>query len=385
MEKIRYFGEWACVNGYAFNTQTKQLIDLKDHLISREFLSSKIFKDIVNSDLSKVYEKRKANQILALEITERCNYECRYCFEGNSSQIKNNSLSFQKACNAIDKLPNGSKLRFFGGEPLLEFDLIKDMVAKYPQHIYSIVTNGSLVTSEIASFLAEHKFSVGLSYDGYGWQKRNRICRNHDSQHDFENAIKLLSEAGVYVGISTVVTKESIPSLYDIHLEVFDDYPISGWAYLIGYTSDMTFLDLDIFRNNLMGIIEDFPARHLLKINDLRRWSMKVTGEWPIDGFCGAGACYKAITSQGEERFCPFFLREPSCYGPSIGLVEVNCKKCQIWNFCKGGCLALNLYGSGSTNKSHPFSCKKNHIYFEAGLRTRIKIREEIENPAKMR
>ncbi len=382
MEKVKFFGKWACINGYAFNTQTNQLIELKDYNINQKFLASDAFNDIVNSDLSRKYEKRKANQILALEVTERCNYECRYCFENNNNQPKNYSLSFQKACNAIDKLPDGSKLRFFGGEPLLEFDLIKELVKRYPQHIYSIVTNGSLLTPKITNFLADYKFSVGLSYDGYGWQKRNRICKNHDSQYDFEKAIKLLSEAGVYVGISTVVTRESIPSLYDIHLEVFDDYPISGWAYLIGYTADMTFFDLDIFRDNLLKIVEDFPVRHLLKINDLRRWNMKLTGEWPINGFCGAGACYKAITSQGEERFCPFFLRESSCYGPTIGLVEVDCKKCAIWNFCKGGCLALNFYGSGETNKSHPFSCKKNHIYFEAGLRTRIKMREEVENTA---
>ena len=336
--------------------------------------------DMVNADSSITYEKRTANQILALEITEGCNYNCRYCFEGNNNQTKIKSLDYQTACGVIDKLPNGSQLRFFGGEPLLKFNLVRKLVDKYPQHSYSIVTNGSLLTAEIATFLAEHKFSVGLSYDGFGWQRKNRTALNNDSQSDFEHAVTLLSKAGAYIGISTVITKESIPHLYDIHLEVFDDYPISGWAYLIGYTPDMTLSDLEIFRENLLEIVKDFPAKHLLKINDLRKWSMKITGEWPIDGFCGAGTCYKAITSSGEEKFCPFFLRESSCGGPNVGLTEVDCKKCTIWDFCKGGCLALNLYTSGKTHKSHPFSCKKNNIYFEAGLKTRIKVRRELEN-----
>ena len=379
MEKLRYFGEWVCLDGYAFNTKNKKLIDVKEYEISNSFLNSGIFKQLVVSDKSINYQKSNANQILALELTQNCNYSCSYCFEGNSCGKKFESLDFNTASFAIDKLPNGSKLRFFGGEPLLKFDLIKKLVAKYPQHSYSIVTNGSLITREIAIFLAENNFSIGLSYDGFGWQNKNRISLNKNSQNDFESAIKFLSEVNAQVGISTVITKESIPYLYDIHLEVFDNYPISGWAYLIGYTSDMTLLDLDIFKENLFQIIEDFPAEHLLKINDLRKWSMKITGTWPIDGFCGAGSCYKAIASNGEEKFCPFFLREPSCFGPEIGLIEVDCKKCSIWDFCKGGCLALNLYGSGQTNKSHPFSCKKNHIYFEAGLRTRIKMREELE------
>lgn len=380
MTKLKYFKEWVYADNYAFNLETKKLINLKNLDFNQSVIDSVIFEDLVNSDLNVSYEKKIANQILALEITEECNYRCSYCFEGNNCQIKKGSLDFQTACCVIDKLPNGSQLRFFGGEPLLKFQLIKDLVKKYPQHSYSLVTNGSLITRDIANFLSENKFSIGLSYDGFGWQEKNRISENHASQSEFENAVKLLSDAKAYIGISTVITKESIPYLYDIHLEVFDDYPINGWAYLIGYTSDMTLKDLDIFRENVLGIVNDFPAVHLLKINDLRKWSMKITGEWPIDRFCGAGACYKAVTSYGEERFCPFFLRESSCYGPSIGLKEVDCKKCSIWNYCKGGCLALNLFGSGSTFKSHPFSCKKNHVYFEAGLKTRIKVREELEN-----
>ncbi len=363
MEKIKYFGKWVCIDGYAFNIETKQLIELGEQQINSEFFKSDSFREIVNSDSSIVYQKSKANQILALEITEECNYNCHYCFEGSNYKMRK-SLDYQTACKAIDKLPDSSQLRFFGGEPLIKFELIKELVKKYPQHSYSIVTNGSLITQEIATFLAEYKFSIGLSYDGFGWQIKNRTSKNNNSQNDFEKAVKLLSKAGAYIGISTVVTKESIPHLYDIHLEVFDDYPINGWAYLIGYTPDMTFSDLDIFRDNLLEIIKDFPARHLLKINDLRKWSMKITGEWPIDKFCGAGTCYKALTSNGEERFCPFFLRESSCYGPSIGLTEVDCKRCPIWNFCKGGCLALNLYGSGETHKSHPFSCKKKSYIF---------------------
>lgn len=379
--KMKRVGPWVYACGHMFNTATKQLVevgDIDNKLISKHYVVSDEFRRLVDAQPRVEYPKAEVHEILALELTNRCNYACPYCFEGNS-RLNKNVLDFKMACAAIDPLPVGSELRFFGGEPLLQFGLMQQLVARYPQHKYSIVTNGSLITSEVAEFFAEHNFSVGLSYDGSRWQEHNRPAPDSNSQKDFERAMNALSTAGAYVGISTVVTKESIPHLYDIHLEMFDDYPIGGWAYLIAYTPEMTLSDLDVFRDNLLRIIDDFPAVHLLRINDLKKWAMKITGEWPIPTYCGAGACYSALSSRGEKRFCTFFLRESSCYGPSIGAVEVDCKHCSVWNYCHGGCLALNLYGSGATHKSHPFSCKKSHIYFEAGLKTRIKVKRELE------
>jgi len=136
--------------------------------------------------------------------------------------------------------------------------------------------------------------------------------------------------------------------------------------------------DLDAFKEQVFAIVRDFPAEHLMRINDLRKWCMKVAGEWPLQAYCGSGICYKAIAVDGTERLCPFFLRESACYSPEMRTVEVDCAKCGIWNYCHGGCLALNRFSSGDTHLSHPFACKKNYIYFEAGLRTRIKkLREE--------
>jgi sulfatase maturation enzyme AslB (radical SAM superfamily) len=376
--EIRYYGDLVYLDSHIFNTETKQLIRLPEHIkISQNYLKSVEFADLKNSQLIQIPKKANYNQILALELTDICNYSCKYCFEGKSINNKG-VLDFNVACKAIDKMPPGSEIRFFGGEPLLQFELITKIVEKYPDYFYSIVTNGSLITKKISSFFAKNNFSVGLSFDGSYWQEKNRPNLKGNSIDDFKRAVNFLSTDGVYFGISSVITKSSIPHLYDIHLEVFDDYPIKSWAYLLGYTADMTLADLEIFKINLFKIIDDFPSEHLTKINDLKKWSMKITGEWPIDGFCGAGICYKAVTCAGEERFCTFFLRESSCYGPHIGLTEVNCKKCQIWNYCRGGCRALNLYGSNETNKSHPFSCKKNHIYFEAGLKTAIKIKNEL-------
>lgn len=376
---MKKYGQWIFCDGMLFNYATRQMLsaaELGNATFSRKFIESTEFTTVLRSIPHVPTQKPLFNRILALEVTDQCNYGCLYCFEGKSYQNRV-FMSMDVAIQAIDVLPSGSNLRFFGGEPLLNFSLIQSLVDRYPQHSYSLVTNGSLVTDEIAAFLAEHDFSVGISYDGRDWQESNRPSINGNSMHEFEKAMFLLEKHQVKTGISTVVTQQSIPYLYDIHLDVFTNFKIKGWAYLVAYNDKMTMSDLDVLRDQIFAIIDDFPAQHLLKINDLRRWAMKARGEWPIDSFCGAGVCYSALTASGEERICPFFLRESFCYVPAIRSVEVDCKKCFIWEYCHGGCLALNKYGSGDTHRSHPFSCKKNHIYFEGGLKVAAKLFKE--------
>ncbi|MDP3899829.1 MAG: hypothetical protein Q8Q23_01985 [bacterium] len=146
-----------------------------------------------------------------------------------------------------------------------------------------------------------------FTYDGKRWQTKNRPSLTGNSFVEFERAVLLMQNAKVNFGVSTVVTKESINSLYDIHLEVFADYNVCSWAYLIAYSDNMQLSDLDVFKEQLFAIINDFPVEHLLKINDLRKWSMKISGEWPINSFCGAGTCYSALAVDGSARLCPFF------------------------------------------------------------------------------
>lgn len=350
---------------------------MKSEKLSKTFLGSQEFLRLLEcSEALKTDQKAFANQILALEVTNKCNYSCHYCFEGLSCK-NNDFLSIEAAVSAIDKLPSGSELRFFEGEPLLYFDFIERIVQLYPQHEYSIVTNGSLLTKETAKFLKEHDFAIGLSFDGRNWQESNRPSLTGNSYNEFRKAIRMLEDVEAKVGISTVVTKKTVPHLYDIHLEVFSEYKLNGWAYLLAYSEDLTMKDMDILEEQIFSIIDEFPVQHLMKINDLKKWTMKIEDIWPVPYFCGAGTCFSAIAVNGEERICPFFLREGSCFVPSIRAVDVDCGRCYIWDYCKGGCLALNKQGTGNTHKSHPLSCKKNQIYFKAGLKTLIKARRE--------
>ena len=118
---------------------------------------------------------------LTLQVTQGCNLKCEYCsYSGNyfNREHTNKSMSFETAKKAIDYFISHAKdsnhfgISFYGGEPLLEFDLIKKCVAYADSRSegrkvsYNFTTNGTLLTEEKYEFLVEHDFALLVSLDG---------------------------------------------------------------------------------------------------------------------------------------------------------------------------------------------------------------------------
>lgn len=119
------------------------------------------------ADLAKI-------NFLALILTSRCNFACSYCFQNHRN---GSSMSWATLRRALD-LGLSSERRpfhfyFTGGEPLLEFELIRRAVEYLEGYrrtsfdfSYELSTNGAPLTPDIASFLEEHHFRVQISFDG---------------------------------------------------------------------------------------------------------------------------------------------------------------------------------------------------------------------------
>ena len=111
-------------------------------------------------------------------------------------------------------------LNFYGGEPLLSFDLIRqtaslleDDLKKHNQTArYSLTTNGSLLTDEIIQFLAEHKFAIVLSFDGLA-QDRNRQKGSEKKLIPVIN--ELLNQPNIDLEINSVFSPETVSYLSD--------------------------------------------------------------------------------------------------------------------------------------------------------------------------
>lgn len=120
---------------------------------------------------------------MTLQLTQQCNFRCSYCIYAPKDieyqrQHTSKHMTLELALKAVDFFAQRSIDRekvcigFYGGEPLLEFKLIKEIV-KYAEEIFegkellfTITTNGSLFTKEIAEFLGNHNFSILVSLDG---------------------------------------------------------------------------------------------------------------------------------------------------------------------------------------------------------------------------
>lgn len=119
---------------------------------------------------------------LVLQVTRNCNFKCRYCLYATDNTVERNhekaSMSFDLAKKSIDYFFDHSmdskevNIVFYGGEPLLNFKLIRDIVNyceeifQSKRVIYYITTNGSLLNDEIINFLAKNKFNLSISLDG---------------------------------------------------------------------------------------------------------------------------------------------------------------------------------------------------------------------------
>lgn len=128
------------------------------------------------------FMQRKLSKI-TLQVTQNCNFRCKYCIYSEETNKKQRThsqenMSLEIAKEAIDFLlshsidSNHINIGFYGGEPLLAFDLIKEVVA-YAEKVfkgkklsYNMTSNGTLLDEEKIGFLVEHDFSLMISLDG---------------------------------------------------------------------------------------------------------------------------------------------------------------------------------------------------------------------------
>lgn len=151
------------------------------------------------------HNAKKRLQQLILQVTQQCNLRCEYCaysgiYEGNRVH-SSKRMSFETAKKAIDFYLEHSidssvaVIGFYGGEPLLEIDLIEKCVNYAKERIegkdilFNLTTNGTLLEGEPVEFLIKNNFSIGISLDGS--KKEHDICRKFpDGTGSFDVVMK---------------------------------------------------------------------------------------------------------------------------------------------------------------------------------------------------
>lgn len=159
-------------------------------------------------------------------VTGMCNMKCRYCYEGDEKKKENmNCSTADKVIQWILKeISNDHKthyIRFHGGEPTLNIDIIKYIVTnlKYSGYtfVYLLTTNGYRVNEKIAEFLAENISMISVSIDGN--KKSNDMKRiNEKGNSTFEQVIKnakYINKLTPNMLIRMTISPETCEDLFD--------------------------------------------------------------------------------------------------------------------------------------------------------------------------
>ena len=340
-------------------------------------------------------------RMLILSLTGLCNFACVYCY---ADRQPCGIMSLDTAKRALDLASAGGQafaLQFSGGEPLLAFDRLREIVLYVRQHrlpaTVQVQTNASLLDREKAAFFRDYRIGVGASLDGRPSQNDTlrRLPDGGGTSRLIMNGVAALAAEGVEVGITCVVTGDNVRKLAGI-VET---------AYYLGNVRKIGF---DLLRaqgrgRNVRpaGAIEVATAlQQVLSTADRlarqtgrklifshRERTAALCGRCP-GGFAHCHAMNGEalfVNSAGELYACaslaglPYFglghvqtgveaarlrrIEERICAEMSF------CRECQWFSACGGGCFA-RWYGGGGTGP-HLAECALKQAFIQDFLRSR--------------
>lgn len=369
--------------------------EIQGLLESKQLFSEDYCKEYALEDNS----SQKVVKALCLHIAHDCNLACKYCFadEGEYRGHKRELMSLEVGKKAIDFLIEQSdgrknlEIDFFGGEPLLNFEVVKDLVnyARSLESIhnkrfrFTITTNGVLLNEDMYDFLNKEMSNVVLSIDG-----RKEI---HDAMRPFRNGrgsydyiinrykefIKSRNSKDYYVrGTFTANNLDFFNDFISMKNEGFDRISIEPAVSFDGEDFSLTKEHIDIIFDEY-----DKLARYLAENDDKNllffHFMLDLSGgpclSKRLSG-CGSGTEYLAVTPTGELYPCHQFVgnseylignvydgilyrdKIKDFYAVNVYTKE-DCKECFAKFYCSGGCASNAFSSTGNIYGCHEMSC----------------------------
>jgi len=332
---------------------------------------------------------------MELMLTEECNHRCDYCFvEGKNPANPMNRETAEKAVDFLFERSRAKpelKILFFGGEPMLAFELIKEIVLYVEEKIagadkkisFDMTTNGTLFDEERASFLAEHGVKYLLSIDGD--QATHDLHRHTtDGKSSYLRIVRdlpIMKKYQPWMGARMTVHPDTADRIYQniIHLA-----GLGINQFLVGPATGLEWSNrgLDTYRDQMIEVTgwlkSELDQGHQYRINTLEENGAMLGGKSNFWG-CRAGRHSITITARGTifpcskmlgvdnlEGICPLGtlddgLTEIYNRLSLCGLVPVDrqtCLDCRWADTCMGGCFATNYQATGSLFSPDPFECR---------------------------
>ena len=338
---------------------------------------------------------------LCLHVAHTCNLNCSYCFASQGKYQGDRAImSYEVGKRAFDFLIENSGTRrnlevdFFGGEPLMNWDVVKKLVA-YARSIekkhnknfrFTLTTNGLLIDDEIIDFLNKEMSNVVLSLDGRP-EVHDLFRKDYAGNGSYDKIVpkfKKLVEArgGKDYYVRGTFTHNNVDFTNDIfHMADLGFTELSMEPVVCAPTDPCALTPEDMPK-----IFEQYEilAKEMLKrkkegrpftfyhyMLDLKNGPCiykRITG-------CGSGTEYMAVTPWGELFPCHQFVGDPKYSLGNIydgvtnteiqdsfrscnAYARPECSDCWARLYCSGGCAANAYHATGSINGIYEYGCE---------------------------
>lgn len=327
---------------------------------------------------------------IALFVTQKCNLRCVYCYGGDGSYGSEGEMGQTTARRAVDWLLEQSKqvkklgIGIFGGEPLMNFPVVKDVVLYAEKRgaetgkvvHFEVATNASLLDKGKIAFFKEHDIDVQVSLDGPKQvQDAQRPFRGGKGSYEATvPRIKELLEALPESGCRAILVAPTDPqqvkdALHGIGFLSTSITPASRSLHAKGDNFERSMSGLvAMFESEIEDLLENIKSQDAQKLE--RDW---LSGSWSVtipdflneqirDFPCGAGRKFVGVSTSGDVFLCHRFvgmdeyrlgtifngnLNRGDYQESPLTFVE-KCSRCFARYLCGGGCMHDHLGITGS-------------------------------------
>ena len=357
--------------------------------------------DIYADKADVLKSKNNVVKALCLHVAHTCNLNCSYCFAGQGKYKGERAImSIDTAKRAIDFLIENSGSRknlevdFFGGEPLMNFEVVKETV-KYARSIekqagknfrFTLTTNGVLLDDEVTEFCNREMNNVVLSLDGRR-EVHDRFRKDYKGQGSYDIILPKFLDfvrkrgdksyyiRGTYTHKNTDFTND-IFSMADLGFKELSMEPVvcapNDECALTKEDLPVLFEQYEILAKEM--IRRDSEGRgftfyhYMIDLENGPCIYKRISG-------CGSGTEYMAVTPWGELYPCHQFVGDENYSMGNIwdGVTNTElrekfrkcnaysreeCRDCWAKLYCSGGCAANAYHASGDIDKIYEYGCE---------------------------
>lgn len=372
-----------------------QIVELKN--------SGKLFAPDTFEPMAGALKQKTSNVVkaLCLHVAHTCNLNCAYCFASQGKYHGERAImSLDVAKRALDFLIENSGSRrnlevdFFGGEPLMNFEMIKELVA-YARSIekehnknfrFTLTTNGVLIDDDVIEFANKEMSNVVLSLDGRK-EVHDRYRVDYAGNGSWEKIVpkfqKLVEARGhkdYYMrGTFTHANPDFLEDIKQMLDLGFTELSMEPVVCAEGDPAELTKEDLPI-------VLEQYEKLAELMIERDKEGRPFTFYHYMIDlqggpciykriSGCGSGTEYMAVTPWGDLYPCHQFVGdEKFCLGniwDGVKNTEIQkefagcnvyareeCRDCWARLYCSGGCAANAYHATGSVKGVYKYGCE---------------------------